>query len=565
MAGPPGRSRGHLGFIPPSDSLAHVAGDAFGIVGTLQADAFRVTEAVAEGGFAVVYRAHHTQFRADVALKCLKVPGTLTLQQREDFLESFRTEAELLFRLSSAISTVVRPLHVGQLKLDDQRFVPFMALEWLEGNTLAEQLQKRASSGRSPHTLREMLVLLTPAAKALEKAHHFPGPQGPFSVVHRDLKPENLFLATSGGEEVLKILDFGIAKVKRTATQFVGKLSMDQSGVPAFTPDYAAPEQWLPKRFGQTGTWTDVWGLALTAVEVLTGRSPLEGDLAELMGTAIDPEQRPTPRNGGASVSDEVEAVFTKALAVKPADRYATVGAFWNALEGAAGFSCAASIERTPQHESLPPEALDAAQRELARPLSLAVFSGSLPSPPTRPPPPARTETRQAVVENAGGAARADQRDPSNYGELDLDDDGICLGVSTPSLDVESSSADTSGYPAEPKPLQPTPGPRAAEAHLRVADGISLDVNVSEPPRKRMPGAQPTWQQPPIAAHTLLQRLGAPLKLLGFSLAIMVADRLYTAGTHEILSFGPIRPLWVAGPLAIVSLGMIIYTVLSSE
>ena len=75
----------------------------FGIVGSTQAGAFRVEEAVAEGGFAVVYRAYHTAFRAPVALKCLKVPSMLSDRQKDEFLEQFRAEAELLFRLSARI------------------------------------------------------------------------------------------------------------------------------------------------------------------------------------------------------------------------------------------------------------------------------------------------------------------------------------------------------------------------------------------------------------------------------------------------------------------------------
>src|SRR3954451_10504342 len=113
-----------------------MAKDVFGIVGTTQAGTFRIDSVVAEGGFGVVYRAQHIGFRAPVALKCLKVPETMTAEQREKFLEKFREEGELLFRLSSLLPAVVRPLHVDALTLDGGRFVPFLALEWLEGEGL---------------------------------------------------------------------------------------------------------------------------------------------------------------------------------------------------------------------------------------------------------------------------------------------------------------------------------------------------------------------------------------------------------------------------------------------
>src|SRR5512140_1713063 len=117
--------------------------DVFGIVGTTQAGNFRVERVVAEGGFGVVYRAQHSGFRAPVALKCLKVPEELTNEQRSVFLEKFREEAELMFRLSAAITEVCRPLHVDVLQLPDGRFVPFIALEWLEGESLDGIITRR--------------------------------------------------------------------------------------------------------------------------------------------------------------------------------------------------------------------------------------------------------------------------------------------------------------------------------------------------------------------------------------------------------------------------------------
>src|SRR5580700_1262919 len=116
--------------------------DLFGIVGTTQAGIFQVERFVAEGGFAVVYRAYHQGFRAPVALKCLKVPDAMTPEQRAAFLEKFREEGELLFRLSALVPAVVRPLHVDVLSLDG-RMVPFLALEWLDGEGLDQIVATR--------------------------------------------------------------------------------------------------------------------------------------------------------------------------------------------------------------------------------------------------------------------------------------------------------------------------------------------------------------------------------------------------------------------------------------
>jgi serine/threonine protein kinase len=242
-----------------------MAEDIFGIVGSTQASLFRVEEVVAEGGFAVVYRAHHSGFRAPVALKCLKVPDAMTEEQRSAFLEKFREEGELLFRLSAVVPAVVRPLHVDILVLRDLRIVPFLALEWLEGESLDRIVERRRAQGKPPIDVQKLVPFLQPAAQALAQAHQLPGPDGPVAVIHRDLKPENFFVARSRGSEVIKILDFGIARTKRAAQLDAGAMT-SESALDAFTPGYAAPEQWSPKRFGQVGPWTDVFGLALTLV-----------------------------------------------------------------------------------------------------------------------------------------------------------------------------------------------------------------------------------------------------------------------------------------------------------
>jgi len=308
-----------------------MASDVFGIVGTTVVGAFQVEAVVAEGGFAVVYRAHHVGFRAPVALKCLKIPQYLAEEDQIRFEQQFQAEAELLFKLSASISTVVRPLHVEAVTAPDGSFMPFLALEWLDGETLHSVARRRRESGQPPFRLDEIVELLDPVARALERAHHFEGPDGPLSIVHRDMKPENIFVASVGGKSVLKILDFGIGKAKSVASQVAGKASQSDDAA-AFTPAYGAPEQWSPKQYGQTGPWTDVWGLALTMVELMAGREVVSGDRAAIISTVLHPECRPTPRANGVPVSDAVEAVFEQALALDPRLRFADAGAFWNAL-----------------------------------------------------------------------------------------------------------------------------------------------------------------------------------------------------------------------------------------
>ncbi|AUX23182.1 protein kinase [Sorangium cellulosum] len=315
-----------------------MADDVFGIVGTTQAGNFHVEQVVAEGGFGVVYRAIHAGFRAPVALKCLKVSEAKTPRERQLFLEKFREEAQLLFRLSASIPEVVRPLHVDVLHLKRGEFVPFLALEWLDGESLDRVIDRRRLHGEAPIPLHKLMKMMRPIAQAIARAHRFPSPGGTVSIIHRDLKPENIFITNQEGVERLKILDYGIAQAKSLAEQAVGRVT---NGDPlnAFSPAYGAPEQWAPKRFGQTGTWTDVWGLALTMVEALVGRQVIEGEAQAMMGTALDVKRRPTPRTEGLGIAPEVDAVFERALAVSPRDRTRDIETFWSELEAALGLA----------------------------------------------------------------------------------------------------------------------------------------------------------------------------------------------------------------------------------
>lgn len=480
-----------------------MAEDVFGILGTVVAGAYKIEAVVAEGGFGVVYRAYHSGFRAPVAVKCLKVPQQLSSEQEAQFLEQFRAEAELLFRLSASIPTVVRPLHVDAITLPDGRFVPFMALEWLEGETLDAIAQRRKAEGLPPIPLKKLVRMLTPVARALERAHNFQGMNGPISIVHRDLKPENIFVANVAGEELMKILDFGIGKAKSMASQVAGRASQSESAFSSFTPAYGAPEQWVPKRFGQTGPWTDVWGLALTMVEVMAGRAIIDGDHAGMMGTALDPNRRPTPRNEGLDVPEAVEAVFRRALAVDPRERHADAGAFWNELTAALGMRQEGRDPNASSRDSradggvIPRvETIEAAAGPRARvasgarkvssatlPAQSAVAAGVYPDlmPPSEPPmsgPMAVPDLELGHIpdlpqsgSNRPKVAKKSERPPAYARALDFDDSPS--QVSTLGLEVD--------LPEGERPSLRVPGPAGAG---------------SRPDWPAVTGSRPDWPIP---------------------------------------------------------------------
>jgi tetratricopeptide (TPR) repeat protein len=296
--------------------------DPFDLCGTTIDAKYRVIDVVGEGGFGVVYRGLHEGFDSPVAIKCLKLPSHLGPAEQEALVHSLRDEGRLLRRLSQRTPGIVQAHDVGALSTRLGARVPYLVLEWLDGRTLADELRR---SGARP--VAEAIRLLGPAARALAVAHQE-------NVAHRDIKPENLFLVDVGGQATLKVLDFGIAKIFAEAPSSAAE-AMTGDGPRAFTPAYAAPEQ-FDKRRGATGPWTDVYALGLVLVEVASGRRAQVGDdFASLFTASIDPVRRPTLRACGAAASDAVERVVERALAVEPTHRFADAGAFWAALEAA--------------------------------------------------------------------------------------------------------------------------------------------------------------------------------------------------------------------------------------
>jgi eukaryotic-like serine/threonine-protein kinase len=333
--------------LPPSSAVEPVvqSGDPFRILGTAVQDTFLVEQVVAHGGFAVVYRAKHLRFAAPVALKCLKIPASLSEEERQDFLQRFLKEGEVMFRLSGTIPEVVRPLQVDSFGLPDGRLVPFIAFEWLDGETLKDVIVRRLAEGLPPLGVAAAVEVLGPVARALHRAHRVPSPEGELCVTHCDLKPDNIFVVNGDAGQFLKIFDFGIAKVRRAASREAGRATVDTQGN-MFTPAYAAPEQWAPDRFGQTGPWTDVFGLALTVAELAAQRPAIDGPPAAMLAACLDEQSRPTPRKLGAATPDAVEAVFRKALAVNPTQRHRSMEQFWSDLQRALGTEPTLSMSR---------------------------------------------------------------------------------------------------------------------------------------------------------------------------------------------------------------------------
>jgi serine/threonine protein kinase len=303
--------------------------DLFGWVGATVDGKYRVDAVVGQGGFGIVYRAHHLGFDQTVAIKCLRLPQTLSGAERDRFRETFLAEGRLLHQLSRATAGIVQALDLGAAVSPNKHWTPYLVLEWLDGLPLDRDFAERRSSGVGGRSLRESIQLLGPAARALAIAHT----QG---VAHRDIKPANLFITNVAGQNVVKVLDFGIAKVMSQTESVTRAFEETGASMQAFTARYGAPEQ-FSRRYGATGPWTDVFAFALVFVEAVTGKQALDGrDATQLFVAAADSAHRPTLKAHGHEAPAAVESVLSRALAVDPRVRYASAGEFWSALESAA-------------------------------------------------------------------------------------------------------------------------------------------------------------------------------------------------------------------------------------
>ncbi|APR80369.1 Serine/threonine kinase [Minicystis rosea] len=386
--------------------------DPLGISGTIIADKYRMGSVVGEGGFSVVYKAEHTIWQQPVAIKCFKILSNAPEDQRDKLLDGFIQEGKLMAQLSSRSAAIVQARDIGTFTSGDGQWIPYMVLEWLEGKPLDVVLWDENRAGLPPRQIHEALALLEPAAVALEIAHSR-------GIAHRDLKPANFFVLGDprGTQAHMKVLDFGIAKVMADHAAASAAAAHTGNEITSFTPQYGAPEQ-FSRTHGATGPWTDVFAMALILVEIIRGQAANDGDdFVQMAVVARDPSRRPTPRSFGVQVTDAVEQVFQRALAVSPSDRYASMGQLWSALMSAVfpdaptwsvGTTGGASPPRAPTGQGMP---ASMSSMPYGRP-SMPYTPGSMPIPPGAPQSPTGTVALGFTPEAPGAPATAP---PASY------------------------------------------------------------------------------------------------------------------------------------------------------
>jgi serine/threonine protein kinase len=298
-------------------------GDAFALGGMIFDGRFRIEERIAEGGFAVVYRACQVALDRRVALKILKPRRGHDETARAEFRETFAAEARTIARLRHPHIVDVYDFSVSALPSGE--LAAWMALEWLEGETLATHLARRRAEGQRGRAPLEALAFVRPVLQALAHAHKH-------AIVHRDIKPANIMVTQTAHGPSLRVLDFGIAKIMADDRAPATGHTRTES-VPAFSPSYAAPEQ---VAFSRTGPWTDVHGLGLILTELLTDEAPFSDAHPDLhVFEQVMLKERPTPASKGRDVGI-LEPVIAKAMALSPKDRWKDAGELLAALDDAA-------------------------------------------------------------------------------------------------------------------------------------------------------------------------------------------------------------------------------------
>ncbi|WP_394837051.1 protein kinase [Pendulispora rubella] len=362
--------------------------DPFRFNGTVIDGQFRIDQWIGEGGFSNVYKGFHLGLNEPIAVKCLK-PIADSPEVVQDFVNRFRDESRIAYRLSQGNLDIVRCIASGTTLAPVGVRVPYMVLEWLEGESLAIHFRGRRDAKMKGRSLKEAFDMFTPAGEAIVFAHSH-------GIVHRDIKPGNLFLTKSrqGGVR-LKVLDFGMAKVmsdgSSESTGF-SRLAMSMQNIAIFSPPYAAPEQFDPT-MGPISAKVDVYSFALVFLEAMLDRRVRTGETdAECLIQACKPSQPITPRGLGLTVPDAVERLFTQACATNPRERPQSMEEFWGKLRNAmqADSKKPNSAHDDPQDwgdvaDSIPPDA-DGPATIVAD--SEGLFDHEPPSAPPLPPIP---------------------------------------------------------------------------------------------------------------------------------------------------------------------------------
>jgi predicted Ser/Thr protein kinase len=278
---------------------------------------YEIEAEVGRGVTGVVYLAHDSRLRRNLAVKTYSLPQGLSSKHKAEFRERFLREAQAAARLSHpGIVTVY------DADEDPGRDLRYIAMEYVPGKNLREVLE---AEGRFElDRVREIAGVL---AEALQTAHDA-------GIVHRDIKPANILVRES--DDAIKIADFGVAKISTS--------TLTQSGTSIGSPAYMSPEQIRSRSIDGR---SDLFSLAVILYELLCGERPFTGeDQTALLYAVVHETPIPiTKRTPGLPAG--LDAFFETALAKDPDGRYQDGHAFRGAFEEACTKVSSIDVEST--------------------------------------------------------------------------------------------------------------------------------------------------------------------------------------------------------------------------
>jgi serine/threonine-protein kinase len=432
--------------------------------GHVIANKYRLVRQLGKGGMGSVWAADHLALSSQVAIKIIDP----AIARNEEALTRFLREAQAAAALRSphVVQTFDYGVHDG---------VPFIAMELLEGESLAQRLEKVGSI-----SLEETAHILTQVGRAIARAHDA-------GIVHRDLKPDNIFLVRNDDEEIAKVLDFGIAKATGGA---LGNSSQTRTGAILGTPYYMSPEQAEGNR--SVDQRTDLWSLAIIAFECATGKRPFEsealGDL--ILQICVRPIKMPS---SVAPVPPAFDSWYAVATQRDPAQRFQSARELTVALRAAAGLKADMGRGRTmPSSAEIPIAAVSAQGRTMPGSAEIPIAAVSAPTP--QPAYMAQTPQRplQATTGGAGALVNDEHAKPPAQASKPL-----LIGSTLAALALAGTVAffvfRSKGHDAEPQaqtataaqgatPATPAAAPQATPAAVKTV--------TPEPPAV-VPAAQP--------------------------------------------------------------------------
>ena len=353
------------------------------MIGTLAAGRYRVMKLLGEGGMGQVYLAEHVAIEKRVALKVLRA--------------EYATKGEIVTRFQQEAISASRIKHPNVLDVFDfgqlENGCFFLAMEYLEGNDLADEITRRRVLDGATGIRVAMQV-----CRALAAAHAN-------GVVHRDMKPENVFLQrTADGEEIVKIVDFGIAQLRSKDDAVVEtKRRLTRTGMIFGTPEYMAPEQASGKH---ADLRADIYAVGIIMYEMFTGAVPFTGET--FLGVLTKHLNEPAPLMNVVypelNISPALQAVIMRALEKDPAVRYQTMLEFAQAITGTPD---AAALGYRPVLSSVAEHSLSFLPHAPGNPTHQQFAPSTNPPPPGSPTPdPARPGQGLTGLDTA--AARAE-------------------------------------------------------------------------------------------------------------------------------------------------------------